>query len=975
MEGGGYMIKSIAFHGCLGERTGYQVHATRFVEQLSKLLPVNVNGDGDVHISLLDTVTASQTTIRHPAPSVLYNVWESTEQPMAFIDKLKLYDQLWVPTEWQKAASVAQGIPEEFIRVVPEGVDPEIYKPGETDNSGTFNFVHVGQWQERKSTREICEAFLKAFPDASDVRLYLSADTLFPSDTFSSTEERLQAYGLADSRIIPVHFEERDAYIKRLQNASCFVSCSRSEGWGLPIIEAMACGIPAIVSGWGGTTEYAKDALLVRVPDTKKPHGIYGNWDVPGEWGEPDYEHLVEVMKDAYVNHAIHREKALKTSDMIRTKFSWEAAAKKALAILNEFTPAKTADSSPEREILLYARQRGYEIGSLRKRKAIFIVDCWPSSQDKMDTLTESIKQIQGFGYPVLVTSHYPLPATITELCDYYLYEKRDIMSGDDKPIYWRTHPDGKVEEKECGKEYQGVAALNCARNAIDFCRGKYDWIYQMSADMEVDLEDWLKKVHESDKPLVFMAYEGVKNGFGGGLWAATAEIADRVFPYLDSWKQYAEMFPDVRFVAERWLYNYIATKVDIDENVYWIECDTSNRFDNVDRDIWKDDIFQCHFVEGAFLNISGLSNREYDVTYATAGDGKVYEVKQKPGMWSRPSKKYYMDWTITARLNGEVKFHHKMDLKDKRVLIQMGSKALGDTLAWIPYVDEFRKKHGCHVICSSWWKEIFDYPEIEFVNPGTGVEDIYASYAVGCFDGQKELNPVDWRLTTLQKVASDILGLEYEPIRCKLKGAGKKSNGVAPYICFSEFSTMQNKLWNRPGAWQKVINYLKSIGYNCVSVSTENTSLEGVIKHNGQPIEQTIEDIKGAQFYVGLNHGPAWAAYSLGIPCLMITGVSELWNDFPNPHRISIDVCRPGCFNDPSLPIERGWDWCPRKKDYACTRDITEELVIAEIDRMRGEYASINKEEGVEIRGFHTGRNQEQGDNEGESGSPRETA
>jgi hypothetical protein len=67
-----------------------------------------------------------------------------------------------------------------------------------------------------------------------------------------------------------------------------------------------------------------------------------------------------------------------------------------------------------------------------------------------------------------------------------------------------------------------------------------------------------------------------------------------------------------------------------------------------------------------------------------------------------------------------------------------------------------------------------------------------------------------------------------------------------------------------------------------------------------------------------------------------MISGVSEEWNDFPNPYRVSVDVCRPGCFNDPSIPIDRGWDFCPRKKNYACTREITEEMVIETIDRLR---------------------------------------
>ena len=278
------MFREIKVHANLNERTGYGIHGSRFFPQLDKLMQIQKGGEGTVHISLLDTVTASQTTERHPAPSILYNVWESTEQPSEFMNKLHLYDQLWVPSEWQRACSIAQGIPEEFVKVVPEGVDPEIYKPGDSlPTPNTFNFLHVGQWQPRKSTKEIVEAFIKAFPDNPNVRLHLSVDTLFPSDTYKSTEERLSAYGLIDSRIIPIHFEDREDYIRRLQAAHVFVSCSRSEGWNLPLCEAMACGIPSIVADFGGSTEYAGDALCVKVRELKKPEGIYGGWDVPGQ--------------------------------------------------------------------------------------------------------------------------------------------------------------------------------------------------------------------------------------------------------------------------------------------------------------------------------------------------------------------------------------------------------------------------------------------------------------------------------------------------------------------------------------------------------------------------------------------------------------------------------------------------------------------------------------------------------------------
>jgi hypothetical protein len=79
-----------------------------------------------------------------------------------------------------------------------------------------------------------------------------------------------------------------------------------------------------------------------------------------------------------------------------------------------------------------------------------------------------------------------------------------------------------------------------------------------------------------------------------------------------------------------------------------------------------------------------------------------------------------------------------------------------------------------------------------------------------------------------------------------------------------------------------------------------------------------------------------------------MITGVSEEWNDFPNPHRIAInnEVCGIGCFNDPAHKIDRGWEWCPRGKDYVCTSAITEEMVITEIEKIIGiSYTGIREE------------------------------
>ena len=956
------MFKEIVVHACFGERTGYQIHASRFFPELDKLVREAKGNDGEVHISLLDTVSASNTDVRHPAPSILFNVWESTEQPAAFMQKLELYDQVWVPSEWQRSCMIAQGVPEEFIKVVPEGVDASIYKLPDAQpdlNPSPFVFVHVGQWQPRKSTLEICQAFINAFPidQYPDVFLSLSADTLFPSDEYKSTEERLEAYGVNDPRIVPIHFEERKDYVERLQGAQCFVSCSRSEGWGLPIIEAIACGVPAIVADFGGSTEYAKDAINVRIKELRKPHGIYGGWDVPGEWGEPDYGHLAECMKMVYENYGREKAKAIELSHKIRTEFSWEAAAKKAVIVLEELCGKKVeaaslppategamaemvSKMSPETEITVYARKLGYEV-SLRKSSTICSIDCHPSSPERIETLAETIKQVKAFGFPVLVVSHLPIPSDVMELCDYFIYDKNDPLSWNDMPVYYRTGTDGKRETIDSKIPCHALAGHRNIRNAIDFCRGRFDWIYQMNSDVEVDFEDWLSRVRKSDKGLITAVWEHDMNTFGCQIIAGRTELLDKMFFPIETWEEYAYLFGRDRFCSERGYYKIARDIIGLD-NVEFLDIPLGNRFDQVDRTTWPDDIYHVHFVEGPCFHVSGISGKEY-VTEFVSKQGDKYVGVQKSGMWTRAPILYFRDWEITSRLGDEIIFNHKLDLRGQRVMIGMGSKALGDTIAWMPYIEEFRKKHGCKIIQSGWWQDVFDYPEWEMVPPGSAVENLYASYSIGCYDDQLDKNVKNWRCTPLQQVASDILGLEFEPLRAKLKFTpNKKGNGKRPkpYVCFSEFSTMKNKLWNRPGAWQKIVDHLLSLGYDCISISAEPTNLRGVIKHNSQAIQSTIADIDGCEFYIGLNHGPAWIAYALGKPCIMITGVAEEWNDFPNPYRIAInnDVCGIGCFNDPTLPINRGWEWCPREKDYACTSKITEAMVMDMIKKVRGD-------------------------------------
>jgi autotransporter strand-loop-strand O-heptosyltransferase len=264
-------------------------------------------------------------------PKIAFNVWESTLQPQGYFNKLLEFDELWVPSKWQRDCTIAQGYPTEKIKVVPEGVDILTFYPEKVihplTSDGRFKFFIAGRWDYRKSIKELIETFLKTFSKDEPVDLIVSIDNPFSNDGLKTTEERLKHYGLEDDRIKILHFPPREDYIKLMKSTNVFLSCARSEGWNLPLIEAMACGTPSIYSECSGQMEFAEGrGIPVRIshelPVSASSYNHF-NEDV-GNYYEPDFNHLSEQMRNVYENYSVFKEKALQDSKSIRENFSWE---------------------------------------------------------------------------------------------------------------------------------------------------------------------------------------------------------------------------------------------------------------------------------------------------------------------------------------------------------------------------------------------------------------------------------------------------------------------------------------------------------------------------------------------------------------------------------------------------------------------------------------------------------------------------
>lgn len=354
---------------------------------------------------------------------------------------------------------------------------------------------------------------------------------------------------------------------------------------------------------------------------------------------------------------------------------------------------------------------------------------------------------------------------------------------------------------------------------------------------------------------------------------------------------------------------------------------------------------FSFHFVNNPTIEIKGNSNKIYEVEFWD-DNGITYKSQLKTNMWSKLTSSFNKNLIAKVYDESKLVFEHKVNFNKRRVFIALESKSLGDTLAWFPQCDEFRKKYNCELIVSTFMNELFidQYPEITFVSPATVVYDLYAMFKIGWFyDGENvnyNMNPSDFRKIPLQQTASDILGLPYNEVRAKLKVANvpkKKKVGIGVH------STAQAKYWNNPTGWEEVVSYLTDKGYEVMVYSKEdsgymgNRNPNGTTKFKGGSIQDVIDDLATCEFFIGLGSGLSWLAWSVGLPVILISGFSEKNAEMlTGVYRvINEDVCH-GCFNTHRLDAG-DWNWCPlhkgTKKEFECTKRISSDMVIKKID------------------------------------------
>ena len=161
-------------------------------------------------------------------------------------------------------------LPGERIHVVPMGVNPQFGRRVDTEAvvrvAGIYGpyVLAVGTLEPRKNLVTTIAAVETLAHEGLDIPLVVAG-----GQGWRDQELRARIAG-SPARVIPVGRVSDDELVALYSSASCLVFPSLYEGFGLPVLEAMACGVPVIAADTTSTPEVVGDAgILVSPRDTE----------------------------------------------------------------------------------------------------------------------------------------------------------------------------------------------------------------------------------------------------------------------------------------------------------------------------------------------------------------------------------------------------------------------------------------------------------------------------------------------------------------------------------------------------------------------------------------------------------------------------------------------------------------------------------------------------------------------------------
>jgi glycosyltransferase involved in cell wall biosynthesis len=283
---------------------------------------------------------------------VVIQPWEYGSLPVEWVQQVnELADEVWAPSTFVRDLYVQSGVDPNRVHVIPNGVDTALFTPDTPPlpihSRKKFRFLFVGGTIARKGIDLLLQAYLQSFSADDDVALVvkdMGAGNIYQGQGLGDRIRQIQQ----NLRAPEIVYLDQDLSARDI--ASLYTACHclahpyRGEGFALPVLEAMSCGLPVIATAGGATDDFVDDSVGYRIPAKKQ---VFGNREISGMktvgdlWMlEPDSQKLADVL--AHVFH--HREEAQEKGRLGRrraeTEWTWQHASRRALERINHLRQA-----------------------------------------------------------------------------------------------------------------------------------------------------------------------------------------------------------------------------------------------------------------------------------------------------------------------------------------------------------------------------------------------------------------------------------------------------------------------------------------------------------------------------------------------------------------------------------------------------------------------------------------------------------
>lgn len=320
---------------------------------------------------------------------VIMQPWEFSCLPKKFVDIFLQADELWVPSNYTRRAFINSGIPFNKVQIVPNGIDPELFQPNgdmyPIKTNKRLKFLYVGGTTYRKGIDILLQAYVSNFTSKDDVTLVIK-DMGTESFYFGQTaQDRIST--IQNTEGAPEIIYIRD-YLTEKEIASLFRSCDvfvspyRGEGFSLPTLEAMASGLPVVVTEGGATDDFVFESFAWKIPSYQISVGEYiGEEAFVGEAFllEPDANYLGNLMRSIYQNPSDITARGILASQYARQYWTWKKSTLKVLSRIDDLYGKNLAVKAMEglidkidSQILLGKAEQFFANGELAKAKKFF---------------------------------------------------------------------------------------------------------------------------------------------------------------------------------------------------------------------------------------------------------------------------------------------------------------------------------------------------------------------------------------------------------------------------------------------------------------------------------------------------------------------------------------------------------------------------------------------------------------------------